>query len=139
MASNQSPYVIFNPVWFLDYFIVNKFIDCKVYICVFKDMQNWNVFTYDFEYLATNPDRLLNIETHIVLAIVLAEKEKTQPKIKRQPSGNIGFDADKAIYIDNLKYIQNSTRLTYYIQIVSVLLIDTEGYKYIPRKSRWCT
>ena len=112
MASNhQTPYVIFNPVWFLDYFIVNKFIDCKVYICVFKDMQNWNVFTYDFEYLATNPDRLLNIETpYRTLAIVLAEKGEDSTENQTPTQWQYRFDADKAIYIDNLKYIQNSTR-----------------------------
>ena len=137
MASNhQTPYVIFNPVWFLDYFIVNKFIDCKVYICVFKDMQNWNVFTYDFEYLATNPDRLLNIETpYRTLAIVLAEKGEDSTENQTPTQWQYRSDADKAIYIDNLKYIQNSTRPDLLHSNCERFVDKTpEGYKYIPQK-----
>ena len=64
-------------------------------------MQNWNVFTY-FEYLLTG-----FIETpYRTLAIVLAEKGEDSTENQTPTQWQYRSDADKAIYIDNLKYIQ---------------------------------
>jgi SAM-dependent methyltransferase len=76
MASNHlTPYVIFNPMWFHDYFVVNGFADCQVYICLLEDQNRWNSFAIDAEHLATNPRAVYNIQSpYMSFALVLAEK-----------------------------------------------------------------
>jgi SAM-dependent methyltransferase len=41
------PYIIFTPFWFLDYFVVNKFADCRVYML--EIMKQWYVYGMDWQ------------------------------------------------------------------------------------------
>lgn len=50
MASNHHvPYTLATPLWFFDYFVVNKFQDCKVYISVYHPTGAHNVFWLDID------------------------------------------------------------------------------------------
>ncbi|MEM7621357.1 MAG: class I SAM-dependent methyltransferase [Pseudomonadota bacterium] len=112
MASNhQTPYVIFNAIWFLDYFVVNKFNDCKVYICIFRDLHHWNVFTYDLEYLASSPSRLLNIETpYRTLALMLAEKSHESSWDEIPTQWQYRSDGERSIYSGKIRKFLSSKR-----------------------------
>lgn len=52
MATNLSfEYLIFSPDWFFDFYTINKFADCKVYIATFKDVDGllygpWDLVSY---------------------------------------------------------------------------------------------
>jgi hypothetical protein len=52
MASNLAyEYLIFSTDWFLDFYVVNDFADCRVYVCTFKSVEEllygpWEVYAY---------------------------------------------------------------------------------------------
>lgn len=52
MASNYAfEYLIYSTDWFLDYYVLNNFRDCRIYVCTFKDAEEmvngpWDVYTY---------------------------------------------------------------------------------------------
>jgi hypothetical protein len=50
-SSYSTPYVIMPPLWFVDYFVMNRFADCRVYIIVYRetgaDDVDINVFNVD--------------------------------------------------------------------------------------------
>lgn len=50
-SHHDTPYVIMPPMWYVDYFVMNGFADCKVYIFVFDTNGKWNTFYVDMEYL----------------------------------------------------------------------------------------
>lgn len=72
-SNDHEPYCIVPPLWFLDYFVVNEFSDCKLYVIV--KTTPYNVFTIDI-------DMLLDPAKHVsafaspfeMLTLVLAEK-----------------------------------------------------------------
>ena len=47
-TSAESAYVIMPPMWYFDYFIVNGFVDCRVYVLVFSS-DTQNVFFLDLQ------------------------------------------------------------------------------------------
>ena len=36
-SAHNTAYVMMPPMWYLDYFVINKFVDCKVYIILFLE------------------------------------------------------------------------------------------------------
>ncbi|MGC2414380.1 MAG: class I SAM-dependent methyltransferase [Stellaceae bacterium] len=52
MASNLGfEYLIYSTDWFLDYYVMNDFVDCRVYVCTFKNVDEllygaWTVHAY---------------------------------------------------------------------------------------------
>jgi SAM-dependent methyltransferase len=75
LASNHyGPYTILTPFWLLDYFAVNAFADCKIYVIVYGD-QGINIFTPDLSKLDKASVQPNNFTSPYVMAlVVLAEK-----------------------------------------------------------------
>lgn len=75
LASNHySPYTIQSGSWFLDYFAVNHFSDCKVYATVYSSL-GVNFFTPDLSKLQKSLPQVTNVESpHVMGWLVLAEK-----------------------------------------------------------------
>lgn len=48
-SNNYEPYNILPPIWYLDYFVMNKFVDCKVYIIVHMPHNISNVFCINLD------------------------------------------------------------------------------------------
>jgi SAM-dependent methyltransferase len=79
MASNLGfEYLIYSTDWFLDYYVVNEFVDCRVYVCTFKTVEEllygpWEIYAY-----MPRPDghasslRELGFEQAVV--VIIAEK-----------------------------------------------------------------
>jgi hypothetical protein len=72
-SNHHEPYAMLPLLWFLDYFVVNGFADCKVYILV--GTKPYNVFTIDTEALL-DPTRHVSAfaSPHEMSTLVLAEK-----------------------------------------------------------------
>jgi SAM-dependent methyltransferase len=45
----NGPYLMYPPDWFHDYYAVNRFADCKIYVAYFKDYPNteWDTYSWD--------------------------------------------------------------------------------------------
>jgi hypothetical protein len=74
-SNHYEPYAMMPPLWFLDYFVVNGFADCKVYIRVATTP--YNTFTIDIEALL-DPARHVSAfaSPHEMATLVLAEKSE---------------------------------------------------------------
>jgi hypothetical protein len=72
-SNHYEPYAIMPPLWYLDFFVVNGFADCKLYIQVCT--APYNTFTIDFDALL-NPERQVSpfASPYEMSVIVLAEK-----------------------------------------------------------------
>jgi len=80
MASNLAfEYLIYSTDWFLDYYIVNQFLDCRIYVCTFDSMQQllhgpWQVYAY-----LPKPDgtafQLRSLPFKQAVLVVIAEKQ----------------------------------------------------------------
>ena len=79
MASNYAyEYLIYSTDWFIDYYTLNDFRDCRIYVCTFKDgdeLMNgpWDVYAY-----MPKPDgdaySLRQLGSQQAVVVVIAEK-----------------------------------------------------------------
>ena len=84
-SNNYAPYAILPPLWFLDYFVVNGFTDCKIYILVSPEFEDYSdleaiynktdVFTIDLDCLS-HPGRAVSpfVAPRVMVTIAFAEK-----------------------------------------------------------------
>ena len=80
MASNLAfEYLIYSSDWFLDYYVVNDFADCRVYVCTFDNVEGllhgpWRVYAY-----LPRPDgtafSLRSLPYTQAVIVVIAEKQ----------------------------------------------------------------
>lgn len=110
--SNHSfPYTMVTPLWLLDYFVINEFIDCKVYITV-AILPEWcDVFTINLDTLM-DPNSSVSafVSPHAMSTYVIAEKgpQSTSDRIPSQ--GHYRSSDEWAIYRQNLALIRESDR-----------------------------
>jgi hypothetical protein len=72
-SNHLEPYTMLPPLWFLDYFVVNGFADCKVYILVGTTL--YNAFTIDIEALLDASRQVSAFASPYTMnTLVLAEK-----------------------------------------------------------------
>src|SRR5262249_51539896 len=73
-SNHHDPYVMASPAWFLDYFVMNRFADCKVYVVVHMP-DGANVFCINPDCLLDPNRKVDNFKAPGELAvIVVAEK-----------------------------------------------------------------
>lgn len=118
MYSNfYEPYVILPPLWYFDYFTVNGFIDCKVYIIVFGSddpqgtQSNTNVFTLDIDALV-DPARTISAfsSPRMMATVVLAEKGPNSSSDVMPSQQHYRSAAEWEAYRQNLAPIKRNTR-----------------------------
>lgn len=79
MASNLAfEYLIYSTDWFIDYYVVNEFADCRIYVCTFDTTEQllygpWSVYAY-----VPKPDgtafSLRSLPYKQAVIVVIAEK-----------------------------------------------------------------
>lgn len=111
MASNHyTPYTIITAHWLMDYFTVNAFADCKVYIFVHKG--NWTNF------YAVNPHKIAKDKTiplnftseHLMGVLLIAEKGARSTWDKTPVQQAYRSDEAWESFAENLEMIKNSPR-----------------------------
>jgi SAM-dependent methyltransferase len=87
-SSWNSPYLVFSPGWFFDYYATNGFVDCKVYVASYRNNDQlffgpWELFYFDwrFDKNGSLPEALPG--THLIV-VVVAEKASDSTS-DRQP------------------------------------------------------
>lgn len=107
MASNFAfPYTIFSPVWLYDYYVYNRFKDCKCYIGFFKEIDGLTKGPWDTYYLEPpvgNSKGYLpsTIPSHAV-SMVIAEKD-IRSTYSKYPIQNIYRNKDQLKEFINLE------------------------------------
>lgn len=112
LSNHHEPYSILPPLWYLDYFVMNGFADCKVYILVYGPDNDTNVFTVDLDALIHHPDRQVSSfrSNYTMATIVLAEKGADSTSDVRPSQQHYRSDADWATYKKNLARIKDNPR-----------------------------
>jgi hypothetical protein len=112
-------YLMFSPDWFFDYYAINNFFDCKVYLCTWEDSFHdnfWSIYQYqpfhnltpDGAWLSTPPFRT----NKQVTVVALAEKGKNST-IDQLPLQR-GYRPSDQLYLDKVKdYALNNRKLDF--------------------------
>lgn len=107
-----EPYVIIPPLWFADYFVMNGFSDCKVYIVAYGDAsvgESDDVFTINLDALAAD-----NVSPFVcprmMATIVVAEKGPRSTSHIRPTQRQYRPLPERAAYLANLETIARSPR-----------------------------
>lgn len=80
-SNHHSPYVLLPPLWYLDYFTMNRFVDCKVYVVLYPQAtggstgHHSNIFCIDLRCLLDKERQVSAFVSDWEMGvIVLAEK-----------------------------------------------------------------
>jgi hypothetical protein len=109
-SNHFEPYVMLPPLWFLDYFTVNGFADCKVYI-LDHGSAGVDVFTIDLDALL-DPARVVSafVSPNVMATIVLAEKGPASTSHVKPAQQHYRSATDWVSYRDNLRIIKANPR-----------------------------
>ena len=110
-SNDANPYVMPSPLWYLDYFVMNRFADCKVYIVVHVRPDWINVFSLDPAKLISAPQAVRNFVAPFPMQVVIvAEKGDASTTDIWPTQGQYRSDADRAAYRENLSAMARSAR-----------------------------
>jgi len=110
LSNHNEPYTLLTPLWYLDYFVINRFVDCKVYICVFLD-KSINYFCVNIDDVM-NPERGVSnfVSPHGMGVIVIAEKGNDSTSERLPAQGHYRSPEEWIEYRESLKRIKESRR-----------------------------
>jgi SAM-dependent methyltransferase len=114
-SSYGTPYAIMPPMWYVDYFVMNRFADCRVYIIVYRETAanefDMNVFNVDLTAVK-NTGRGMGrfCAPYNMVTLVFAEKdaESTDERLPIQQDYRSTEDWD--VYNANLTRMLESKR-----------------------------
>jgi SAM-dependent methyltransferase len=122
-SSFNSPYLMFSPAWFFDYYVANGFSDCKVYVCSYKDLAEcyfgpWEFFYYNWSLNKNGPSPEATHNNHLIL-LTIAEKSldstsETQPiqfQYRNDPKLHIDFAQRVAKFAESTRPLVNSNQV----------------------------
>jgi SAM-dependent methyltransferase len=114
-SSYGTPYAIMPPLWYVDYFVMNRFADCRVYVLVYRDAGadkfDMNVFNVDLTELKNTGRRMGRFcAPYNMVTLVFAEKdtESTDERLPIQQDYRSAEDWD--VYNANLTRMLQSKR-----------------------------
>jgi SAM-dependent methyltransferase len=116
-SNDFFPHTMVTPLWLLDYFVVNAFIDCKVYIIVYPNYSSAahegeaDVFTINLDSLM-DPNSSVSqfVSPHVMSTFVIAEKGPRSTSDRIPSQGHYRSPDELAIYRQNLAVIRESDR-----------------------------
>ena len=125
-SNDHEPYCIVPPLWFLDYFVVNGFADCKVYIIV--QTAPYNVFTVDIDMLL-DPTRSVSAfsSPFEMFTLVLAEKKERSTSHATPVQQHYRSAEDWERYRRSLAQIKGSPRPHIARSAGDIVFFDVKG------------
>jgi hypothetical protein len=111
MLSNHfEPYTIPNANWYLDYFAMNGFSDCKVYILVFCEPAP-NIFCFNLECLL-DPNFVAHnfASPHEMACVVFAEKSADSTTDRYPSQGHYRSSGEAQLYREAVASIRSNPR-----------------------------
>jgi hypothetical protein len=116
MASNLAfEYLTYSPDWFLDYYVANRFSDCKIYVCTFRDVDElkygpWRVFNYSPRSGAGCS--LREVVTEHAVLVVVAEKKADSTWDESPIQWCYRGEAEKSAFLQSFAQFDASRPLT---------------------------
>jgi hypothetical protein len=114
-SAHNTAYVMMPPMWYLDYFVMNKFVDCKVYIVLFLEdkirIMVDNVFWVDIDFLSKWRREMPRfLSPHQMVTIVFAEKGAHSTVDRLPNQQDYRSPEEWSEYLANLDVIRQSKR-----------------------------
>jgi len=114
-SAHNTAYVMMPPMWYLDYFVMNKFVDCKVYIVMFLEDKIRamvdNVFWLDLDQVSVMRRRMHRfVSPHQMVTIVFAEKGENSTFELLPNQQDYRSPEEWSEYLANLDVIRQSKR-----------------------------
>ena len=114
-SAHNTAYVMMPPMWYLDYFVMNKFVDCKVYILLFIEEENDvvtdNVFWVDVGCIPELRREMPRfVSPHEMVTIVFAEKGESSTVDRLPNQQDYRSPEEWSEYLANLDAIRQCQR-----------------------------
>jgi len=114
-SAHNTAYVMMPPMWYLDYFVMNKFVDCKIYIILFLEdkirIMVDNVFWVDTDYVSKWRREMPRFSSpHQMVTIVFAEKGENSTFDRLPNQQDYRSPEEWSEYLANLDVIRQSKR-----------------------------
>jgi len=133
LSNHHEPYSMLPPLWYHDFFIFNKFVDCKVYILVFKETDNLGVSLHNT--FCINTEWLMNPHQHVgsftspyeMELIVFAEKGDLSTNDKTPAQQHYRSEAEWSAYRESLATVKNNKRYHLVRSRTPISFLDVKG------------
>jgi hypothetical protein len=114
-SAHNTAYAMMPPLWYLDYFVMNKFVDCKVYIILFLEGKDGivsdNVFWVDLDHLSDSRRGMHRfVSPHEMVTIVFAEKGENSTVDRLPNQQDYRSTEEWEEYLANLDVIRQCQR-----------------------------
>jgi hypothetical protein len=131
-SNHYEPYVIIPPLWFLDYFVINGFVDCRVYILVYgqdpQDPGHTDVFTVDPNAQLDGSRSVSAFDAPAMMAtIVMAEKGDRSTSNIKPTQQQYRSPAEWELYRKNIRAMISSDRPHLARTVGPIKLEDVKG------------
>jgi hypothetical protein len=112
-SGEGTPYCIMPPMWYLDYFVMNGFVDAKIYIWTYQLEKpgRYNIFTLDLDFLQQHKRGMGRfVGWHPAVTLAFAEKGPNSTTNVFPVQQDYRSEEDWEIYCRNLAVMQQSKR-----------------------------
>jgi hypothetical protein len=111
LSNHFDPYTVATPSWFLDYFVMNEFDDCRVYVVVYFPDKRQNAFCINVDCLL-DPSKVVRnfVSPFEMAAVVFAEKAAHSSTAVWPTQALYRSEADWDGYRNNLRRIKSNPR-----------------------------
>jgi hypothetical protein len=110
LSNHHEPYTIEPPLWYLDYFAANGFLDCKVYVLVFSP-DGANTFCINLDWLLDATRHVTSFTSPYEMGVlVFAEKGEDSTADIFPAQQHYRSDAEWNVYRKNVARFKNSPR-----------------------------
>ena len=130
----ETAYVIMPPLWYYDYFVVNRFADVKVYVSVpDNERKRASIYAIDADRLAELKREMGHLSSIYSMCTVVFAEKAADSTSDRVPTQQHYRPAEQwTSYLDALSVIRRSKRPHHLASVGSPVLDDYPGgYKWI--------
>ena len=134
-ASNHHlPYLIFTAHWFLDYFVMNRFADCKVYHAILAPDMPWLFFGFDHDAFSKDQPPIQNISVDTEMGVIAFAEKGVDSRWDVVPNQqHYRSEADWKVFSENLELLKQSNRPYHaYNQVQLANVGNMHGYTFLP-------
>jgi hypothetical protein len=138
-SPHNTAYAMMPPLWYVDYFVMNRFTDCKVYVLLFVEDDYKkivdNVFWVDLDHLSEARVKMGRfVSPHEMVTVVFAEKGENSTVDRLPIQQDYRSEKDWAEYLENLSWIRKAKRHHLVRSRGEIVVAPTvSGHRYIDR------
>lgn len=131
-SSFETAYVILPPMWYVDYFVMNGFADCRVYVILYSK-EGSNAFCVDLEKVQRLGREMGHFPTgEWAVTLAFAEKTETTTHDRLPIQQDYRSAEDWKVYDANLSAMLASRRPHLARSIAAPIMPDVQGgYRYM--------